>query len=83
MSDLQESFQLETVGSAAKTGTVEGVAYRENSLEDVVNIFRVGYVEHTWRTRLNFCEVLSSRDALWMISSSGRISSTSSSSLRL
>ncbi len=40
-SDLQESFQLEAARTAAKAGTIEGVSYRENSLEDV-SIVRVG-----------------------------------------
>ena len=83
LSDLQESFQLKAAGSTPKAGTVEGVPYRENSLEGVGTVRIVAYVERTWRTSLNFCDVLSSRDALWRISSSGRISSTSSSSLRL
>ena len=41
MCDLQESFQPEAVGSAAKARTIEGIAYRENGLGDV-NFFRVG-----------------------------------------
>ena len=78
---LQESFQLEAKSPATEAGAVESVTYGENSLAGV-NFTRAYEALRTWRTRLNLRDALSSREALWRISNSGRISSTSSSSLR-
>jgi hypothetical protein len=81
---LQKSFQFEAKSPAAEARAVKSIAHSKNSLADV-NSGKAGEAREalrTWRTRMNLCDALSSREALWRISSSGRISSTSSSSLR-
>lgn len=78
---LQESFQLEAKSSAAEARAIKSIAHRKNSLAGV-NSGKACEALRTWRTRLNLCDALSSREELWRISNSGRISSTSSSSLR-
>ena len=78
---LQKSFQLEAKSPAAEARAVESIAHRKNSLAGV-NGGKSREALRTWRTRLNLCDVLISRETLWRISNSGRISSTSSSSLR-
>jgi hypothetical protein len=78
---LQKSFQLEAKSPATEVRAVKSIAHRKNSLAGV-NSGKSREALRTWRTRLNLCDALSSREALWRISNSGRISSTSSSSLR-
>lgn len=78
---LQKSLQLEAKSPTAEARTVKSIAYCKNSLAGV-NSDKVREALRTWRTRMNLCDALSSREALWRISNSGRISSTSSSSFR-
>jgi hypothetical protein len=60
---LQEGFQFEAKSPAAEAGAVESVAHRENSLKGV-SCSHAYDALRTWRTRLNLCDALSSREAL-------------------